>query len=77
MYWLNYFAFGVNTSHIYVFTFTKLLKCKTVIGKLAGRTLGTAVLDCACAHCKFKIKIAHFYSQQHLSTHQGNSGSSL
>jgi len=36
MCWLNYFAFGVNTSHIYLFTYTKLLKCKTVLGKLAG-----------------------------------------
>ena len=37
MCWLNYFAFGVHTSHIYLFTYTKLLKCKTVLEKLAGR----------------------------------------
>jgi len=33
MCWLNYFSFGVNTSHIYLFTYTNLLKRKTVLGK--------------------------------------------
>jgi len=37
MCWLNYFAFGVNTSYINLFTYTKLLKYKTVLGKLAGQ----------------------------------------
>jgi len=40
----NYFALGVNTSHIYLFTYMKLLKCKTALGNLVGWTLETAGL---------------------------------
>jgi len=40
MCWLNVFAFGVNTSYMNLFTYTKLLKYKTILGKLAGR-IGT------------------------------------
>jgi len=34
---LNVLAFGVNTSYINLFASKKLLKYKTVLGKLAGR----------------------------------------